>query len=94
VLIEARQAIKCKNAISIKVRKTQKTSVNQVLFETITSFREYLVSIIKASKSIFKILVDKDVFSNLALSFVLQNSKLLKCYAKKFETIKTNLIVH
>jgi len=76
------------------MRKTRKTNVNQVLFETITSFRERLVSTIKANKLIFKILVNEDIFFNLVLFFVSRDLKLLERYAKKLETIKTNLIVY
>jgi len=93
VLIKAYQVIKREDATSIKVRKTQKTNVDQVLFETITLFCERLISTIKTNKSIFKILVNKDIFINFALFFVLRDSKLLKRYAKKFKTIKTNSIV-
>jgi len=70
----------------------RKTSVNQVLFETITLSRECLASTIKVNKLILKT-IDENVFSNLALFFALRNSKLLKRYAKKFETIKANSIV-
>jgi len=55
--------------------------------------RERLASTIKVDKSIFKILIDKNIFFDFALSFVLRDSKLLKRYAKKFETIKTSLIM-
>ncbi len=75
------------------MRKARKTNVDQVSFETMTSSRERLASTIKTSKSTLKILVDENVFSNLALFFVLRDSKLLKRYAKKFETIKANSIV-
>jgi len=93
VLIKVRQAIKRQGATLIKARKTQKTNVDQILFETMTSSCERLALTIKASKSTLKILINKDVFFNLALFFVSRDSKLLKRYAKKFETIKTNLIV-
>ena len=75
------------------MQKTQKTNVNQILFETITLFCERLASTIKANKLTLKILINKDTFLNFVLFFVLQDSKLLKCYAKKFKTIKINLIV-
>ncbi len=52
-----------------------------------------LASTIKANKLTLKILVNKAIFFNLALFFVLRDSKLLKRYAKKLETIKTNSIV-
>jgi glutathione peroxidase-family protein len=57
------------------------------------SSRERLTSTIKASKSTLKILINKDVFFNFALFFASRDSKLLKRYAKKLETIKANLIV-
>ncbi len=47
----------------------------------------------EANKSTLKILVNKNIFFSFALYFVLRVLKLLKYYAKKFETIKTNLIV-
>jgi len=56
--------------------------------------RKRLASTIKVDKSTLKILVNKDVFFDLALFFVLRDSKLLKCYAKKLETIKANSIVY
>jgi len=93
MLIEVRQTIKCQGATLIKARKTQKTNVDQVLFETITSSRERLASTIKASKSTLKILIDENSFFNFALFFVSRDSKLLKRYAKKLKTIKTNSIV-
>jgi len=94
VLIEVCQTIKCENVTSIKARKTRKTSVDQVLFETIILFCKRLVLTIKVDKSILKILINEDFFFNFALFLVSRDSKLLKRYAKKFETIKTNLIVH
>jgi len=93
VLIEVRQAIKRQSATSIKARKTQKTNVDQVLFETMTSLRERLTLTIKTSKSTLKILIDEDVFFDFILFFALRDSKLLKRYAKKLKTIKTNSIV-
>ncbi len=75
------------------MQNTQKTNVNQILFETITLFCEHLALLIKANKLTLKILIDEDTFFNFVLFFVLQDLKLLKCYAKKFKTIKTNLIV-
>jgi len=56
-------------------------------------FCERLVSTIKANKSTLKILVNKDAFFDFVLFFALRNLKLLKYYAKKLKTIKTNLIV-
>ncbi len=93
MLIEVCQIIKRQDATLIEARKTRKTNVNQVLFKAMTSFCEHLASTIKASKSTLKILIDENVFSNLALFFVSRNLKLLKRYAKKFEAIKTNSIV-
>ena len=93
MLIEVRQAIKRQSATSIKARKTQKTNVDQVLFETMTSLRERLTLTIKTSKSTLKILIDEDVFFDFILFFALRDSKLLKRYAKKLKTIKTNSIV-
>ncbi len=93
MLIEICQTIKRQSATLIKVRKTQKTNVNQISFEAMILFCKRLVSIIKASKSTLKILIDKNVFFNFALFFALRNSKLLKRYAKKFEIIKANSIV-
>jgi len=58
-----------------------------------TSSRERLASTIKTSKSTLKILIDEDVFFDLALFFALRDSKLLKRYAKKLKAIKTNSIV-
>jgi hypothetical protein len=75
------------------MRKTQKTNVDQVLFKIMTSFCERLTLTIKANKSILKILIDENVFFDFVLFFALRNLKLLKRYMKKFETIKTNLIV-
>jgi len=75
------------------VQKTQKINVDQILFETITLFCERLALTIKASKSTLKILVDKNIFFDFALSFALRDLELLERYAKKFKTIKTNLIV-
>ncbi len=57
-------------------------------------FCKYLALTIKANKSTLKILVDKNISSNFVLFFVLQDLELLEYYAKKFEMIKTNLIVH
>jgi len=94
MLIEVYQTIKREDAISIKTRKIQKTNVNQVLFETMILSREYLVLIIKVDKSTLKILINKNIFFNFALFLVSRNSKLLKRYAKKLETIKINLIVY
>jgi len=93
MLIKVRQAIKRQSATLIKAQKTQKTNVDQFSFKTMTSFCERLASTIKASKSTLKILVDKNVFFDLALFFVSRDSKLLKRYAKKLKTIKANLIV-
>jgi len=93
ILIEIRQTIKCESATLTKTQKMRKTNIDQILFETIMLFRERLVSTIKANKQIFKILINENIFFNLALFFVSQNSKLLKRYKKKFKTIKTNLIV-
>jgi len=56
-------------------------------------FRKCLALTIKTSKLTLKILINKDIFFNLTLFFVLQDSKLLKYYIKKFKTIKTNLIM-
>jgi len=67
--------------------------VDQVLFEAMTSSRERLALMIKTSKSILKILIDKDAFFDSILFFASRDSKLLKRYAKKLETIKANLIV-
>ncbi len=58
-----------------------------------TLFCKRLTSTIKASKSILKIVIDKDVFFNFTLIFALWDSKLLKRFVKKLETIKTNLIM-
>jgi len=93
ILIDIRQTIKREDATSIEARKTQKININQILFETITSSRKHLVSTMKASKSTLKILIDENIFFNFALFLVLRDSKLIKRYAKKFETIKTNSIV-
>jgi len=93
VSIEVCQTIKREDATSIEARKTRKTSVDQVLFKTITLFRERLTLTIKANKSIFKILINENVFFDFALFFVLRDSKLLERYAKKLEIIKTNSIV-
>ncbi len=57
-------------------------------------FCKYLALTIKANKSTLKILVDRNISSDFVLFFVLQDLKLLEYYAKKFEIIKTNLIVH
>jgi len=93
VSIEIRQTIKRQGATSIEARKAQKTNVDQISFETMTSSRERLASTIKASKSTLKILVNENAFFNLALFFVSRDSKLLKRYAKKLETIKANSIM-
>ncbi len=58
-----------------------------------TLSRERLILTIKVDKSILKILVDEDAFFNFALFFASRDSKLLKRYAKKLETIKANLVV-
>ncbi len=58
-----------------------------------TSPRERLASTIKVGKSTLKVLIDEDVFFNFALFFASRDSKLLKRYAKKLETIKANSIV-
>jgi len=58
------------------------------------SLYERLALTIKLDKSTLKILIDKNILFNFVLFFVLRNSKLLKCYAKKFETIKANSIVY
>ncbi len=70
MLIEVCQTIKRQSATLTKVQKTQKTNVNQILFETITSFRERLASTIKISKSTLKILIDENVFFDFTLFFV------------------------
>jgi len=93
VSIEVRQTIKRQDVALIEARKTRKTNVDQVSFKAMTSSRERLASTIKVGKSTLKILIDKNAFSNLALFFVSQDSKLLKRYAKKLEAIKTNSIV-
>ncbi len=91
--IEVRQIIKRQGATLIEARKAQKTNVDQILFETMMLFCERLVLTIKANKSTLKILINKNVFFDLALFFALRDSKLLERYAKKFKTIKANSIV-
>jgi len=74
------------------VQKIQKINIDKILFKTIILFCKYLALIIRIDKLILKILIDKNIFFNFALFFVLQNLRLLKYYAKKLKTIKTNLI--